>query len=160
MEKTSMKSAIYKLRSVLLFTILVLIPFTTQAQFVLNALPTQHANGVQYKFSGKVDSLSTIYSKTFPLMVSADSIKLNVGRKLASAGTPKVSIVLQGSLDNTNWDSLLTFYTSDSLKTYSSKKSGTTSIYPNYRLKMYGTAGNRRDVTFEFYLYTWYRKEY
>ncbi|MCA0388483.1 MAG: hypothetical protein LCH52_08310 [Bacteroidetes bacterium] len=153
-----MKSAIVKLLFVVLM--ITFVPLTTPAQFVLNALPTQYANGVQYKFSGKVDSLSTIYSKTFPLMVSADSIKLNVGRKLTSAGTPKVSIVLQGSLDNTNWDSLLTFYTSDSLKTYSSKKTGTTSIYPNYRLKMYGTAGNRKDVTFEFYLYTWYRKEY
>jgi hypothetical protein len=133
---------------------------TILPQFVLNARAVPHTAGVLLKFSGSLDSLTTLYSSAFTLPFSADSMKLNVGRKLTSTNLPRVTITLQGSLDGSNWDSLLTFYTADSLKTYASKKSGTNYIYPNYRIKIVGATGNRRDTRFEFFLFSWFRKEY
>jgi hypothetical protein len=109
-----------------------------------------------YHFS--IDSLSSDSSAAFSLApYDAESFytyPLSYAKQLSSAGTPKVTLLLQGYYGFGTWGTIDTIFTADSVTTLSF---GTIDLNnkhcPWYRLKGNGTTGNRRDTKLDFGIY-------
>ena len=138
--------SLFAVIAVLIATMSVTAPAQITTSFVQpnvssKATVTIHAN---------VDSLTTYTSGPFGLSgYDAESFytyPLAYGKKLASAGTPKISAYIDGSYGFSTWTVVDTILTTDSVTTFAS---GTLDLnnkhFPQYRVRIIGATGNRRD---------------
>lgn len=99
-----------------------------------------------------VDSVTTTtFSRPFslPSTITESTVAIYFSKLMTSAGTPKVTTIIQGSDDNVNWAAIDTVGgVSDSLKTVTTGTIDLNSArYWFYRFQFKGETGNRRDVT-------------
>ena len=121
-----------------------------QSAFSVNARQEKLENGVVYHFTGNVDGATdTIYSNVFSLSrFDAESFytyPLGYTLKLSggAASTQKVTALIMGSNDGTNYAVIDTLSNADSvttlIKTTHNLNNGK---YPKYKLALYGTGTN------------------
>lgn len=108
-------------------------------------------------FHAAIDSVDTLTSSSFGLYeFDAGSLvdhPLSYGRLISSAGTPRVSVFLDGSFGLNTWVAADTLMTTDSVKTFGTGVIELYKKYPKYRLRILGTAGNRSDTELDLIIY-------
>lgn len=111
-----------------------------------------------FTFRVLVDSVGSTTTNSFTLApYDAESFvtyPVSYGKMITSAGMPRVSVYVDGSYGFSTWATVDTLFTSDSLTTFAS---GTFDLsnkhFPYYRLRVIGTAGNRKDAVLNLVLY-------
>lgn len=157
-----------KTRSIILalcFAMLFL--FTAESMAQVNT-PTEKFDGssLMLTMSSPVDSLSTVNGEWINISkFDGDNFYTyspSYGKLLTSAkGTPKVTVTIEGSFDQTNVSVIDTVGgPSDSLETFAASKTDLNNRkFPYIRFKFKGEARNRRDTIVKTVLY-FYKKEY
>jgi len=126
------------------------------AQFSKTELAS--SGGVEYTL--EIDNQDTHQSENFSLGGYYDfsSYPVTILSKATNTGTsgekPRVSLYIDGSVDNTNWESkIATIVTSDSVSTWHSFDGNFSKEYPYYRLNVEGEATNPDSVEVKYQLF-------
>jgi hypothetical protein len=113
-----------------------------------------------------IDSVTNVYSEVFTLngwdQGLSSSNPVHWTRILTSTkGKPRITVIVQGSNDETNWLSVDTLSVkNDSTETFGyGTMSFNTYKYAYYRFKVQGDSGNRTDTYAKFEIYLPYRRE-
>lgn len=146
-----------------IITIFCIIDANAQFDQKGNAYETKIGTAKLIKFSGKIDSLSTLSSNPFNLNgYNTDyySYPLSAQKLFTStSGTPKVKVIIQGTFNGSTYTNIDTIGVADSVESVvKANYDMNGAIYPQYRLTITGATNNRRDTLFEIYLYA-YKKD-
>lgn len=149
------------------FSILFVVVLTVSIfpQFTNNATTDSRGEGLVVRFDGTIDSVTTLFSKTFSLNSYDDesfySYPLTITKAYKSvSGVPKVTTTIQGSIGDSAWvtiDTIGAVADSSELTGFATYNLNNAK-YPDYRIVVKGEAKNRKDTSFRIRVWA-FRKD-
>lgn len=152
----------------MVFLMAVTFVFAGDGTWSIDASKREHvpAQGEVITFACSVDSIDTLTSRTFSMtefdgMADSTFSEVPMAYKVSSsAGTPKVTVYIQGSYDDENYFSIDTIATDQTAETL---QKGFVDVFkyivPYHQVVIEGIETSRADTEFKMWLYPYWKKD-